>query len=211
MFDRTLLLFGKERFLSYTGKKVLIVGLGGVGGAAAISLVRSGVKFLGLCDFDKVELSNFNRQVVANTDTLGKLKTEAFQEILKKINPEIKLKLFSEKVTTDILDEFDFVIEAIDDLKSKIEVIKYLTEKKIPFISSMGAMGKLDPSLVKITTLKKTSADPLARILRHELKGYNFPVVSSTEVPNKTKGTFEPVTKNFGLLLASYCIKELSK
>ncbi|HHU56544.1 MAG TPA: tRNA threonylcarbamoyladenosine dehydratase [Acholeplasmataceae bacterium] len=212
-FQRLTYLFGTEGLDKLSKAKVAIVGLGGVGGTAAISLVRSGIGNIIICDFDIIEESNINRQIVANSFNIGMYKTDCLEKLIHEINPACQIKKLTQKVDEKLFDEKpQFVIDAIDDVPSKISLIKMCIKENIPFISSMGAAKKVDPQKVEITTLKKTSYDPIARILRREFKNHDFPVVSSTEEALiRDLGSYMPVTSTFGLLLSDYCIKEILK
>ena len=153
--DRTIRVLGKERFERLSRARVLICGVGGVGGYAAEHLVRSGIGSLTIVDGDTVDASNINRQIAALTGTVGKDKCEVLKERFTDINPDINIKTVSKFIKTAeeldaLLDEgFDFVIDAIDDVPAKIELICCCVERKIPLISSMGAAGKLDISKIK--------------------------------------------------------------
>ena len=210
-FDRLIPLFGQDGLEKIASSSVCVVGLGGVGGEATLALARSGVGNLIICDYDTVEETNINRQVVANTKTIGMYKTDVLEQMIKDINPDCKVIKLTKKVDEDILqNHFDFLIDAIDDLPSKIDLIKKCLDKNIKFISSMGAAKKVDPSKVTITKLSKTAYDPVAKVLRSKLKGYDFPVVSSTEEPLcESLGSYMMVVNTFSLLLSDYCIKYL--
>ena len=210
-FDRLIPLFGQDGLEKIASSSVCVVGLGGVGGEATLALARSGVGMLIICDYDTVEETNINRQVVANTKTIGMYKTDVLEQMIKDINPDCNVIKLTKKVDEDILqNHFDFLIDAIDDLPSKIDLIKKCLDKNIKFISSMGAAKKVDPSKVTITKLSKTVYDPVAKVIRSKLKGYDFPVVSSTEEPLcESLGSYMMVVNTFSLLLSDYCIKYL--
>jgi len=212
-FQRIELLFGTEGLNKLQNAKVAIVGLGGVGGTAAISLVRSGVGHLIICDFDVVEETNINRQIIANSYNIGQYKTDCLEDLILKVNPKCQVTKVTQKIDETLLNyEPQYVIDAIDDVKSKIKLIKLCLENHIPFISSMGAAKKINPQKVEVTTIDKTSYDPIAKILRHEFKNYRFPVVSSTEKPIiQELGSYMPVTSTFGLLLSDYIIRQILK
>ena len=210
-FDRLIPLFGESGLEKLAKSTVCVVGLGGVGGDACLALARCGVGNLIICDFDTVEETNINRQVVANTKTIGLYKTDVLEQMIKDINPNCNVIKLTKKVDEEILDlQFDFLIDAIDDLPSKIDLIKKCLDKNIKLISSMGAAKKIDPSKVSITKLSKTAYDPVAKVLRNKLKGYDFPVVSSIETPIcESLGSYMMVVNTFSLQLADYCIKYL--
>jgi len=212
-FSRTELLIGPEGLEKLKKSQVLIFGLGGVGSYTAEALARIGIGSLKLVDHDQISLSNINRQIVANSFNIGMYKTDCLEKLIHEINPACQIKKLTQKVDEKLFDEKpQFVIDAIDDVPSKISLIKMCIKENIPFISSMGAAKKVDPQKVEITTLKKTSYDPIARILRREFKNHDFPVVSSTEEALiRDLGSYMPVTSTFGLLLSDYCIKEILK
>ena len=210
-FERLIPLFGLEGLNKLSKATVAIIGLGGVGGMSAISLARSGVGKLIICDFDQVEETNINRQAVANTKTIGLYKTDCLEKMIKDINPDCEVIKLTKKVDNDLFNlHIDFLIDAIDDLPSKIELIKECLKRNISFISSMGAAKKVDPTKVSITKLSKTAYDPVAKVLRSKLKGYDFPCVSSNEVPTGDGlGSYMNVVNIFSLLLSDYCIKHI--
>ncbi|HEY8444882.1 MAG TPA: ThiF family adenylyltransferase, partial [Bacilli bacterium] len=159
-FQRIELLFGTEGLNKLQNAKVAIVGLGGVGGTAAISLVRSGVGHLIICDFDVVEETNINRQIIANSYNIGQYKTDCLEDLILKVNPKCQVTKVTQKIDETLLNyEPQYVIDAIDDVKSKIKLIKLCLENHIPFISSMGAAKKINPQKVEVTTIDKTSYD----------------------------------------------------
>jgi len=211
MFTRLKYLFGEEKLAKLKKAKVAVVGLGGVGGICAIALVRSGIENIILCDFDKVDITNINRQVVAYCDTIGMYKTDVLEKMINRINPNCKVTKITNKVNKDLLlYQPQYVIDAIDDIKSKIELIKLCLENKITFISSMGAAKKTDISKIAIMKLSKTTYDPIAKILRHEFKNNDFFVVSSTESTKSIElGSYMPVVSTFGLYMCDYIIKQI--
>ena len=212
-FERLIPLFGVDGLAKLSKATVCIVGLGGVGGEAAICLARCGVGNLIICDFDVVEDTNINRQVVANTKTIGLYKTDCLESMILDINPKCNVTKLTKRVDLDLFDlKFDFLIDAIDDIDSKTKVIKECVTRRIPLISSMGAAKKIDPTKVVVTKLSKTTYDPVAKVLRSRLRGYNFPCVSSTEEPVcSTLGSYMVVVNTFSLLLSDYCIKYILK
>lgn len=210
IFERLLFLFGEEGIARLSKARVAVIGLGGVGGIAAISLARSGVGSILICDYDIIEETNINRQVVASHSTIGMYKTDVLYEMIKDINPQCEVIKITGKVNIDTLDNIDYLIDAIDDVKAKKELISHCISKNISFISSMGAAKKINPSKITLTTLRKTSYDPIAKILRQHFRNVDFPVVSSTEKPEIEKlGSYMPVVASFGLLLSDYIIKKI--
>lgn len=210
-FARLIPLFGIDGLNKLSKSSVCIVGIGGVGGDAAIAIARCGVGKIIICDFDTVEETNINRQIVANTNTIGMYKTDCLEKMIKEINPDCEVIKITKKVDEELFNyQFDFLIDAIDDLPSKIELIKKCLDKNIKFISSMGAAKKVEPSKVAITKISKTTYDPVAKVIRGKLRGFDFPVVSSTEEPKCSDlGSYMPVVNTFSLLLSDYCIKYL--
>lgn len=222
MFDRLELLIGKENLDKIFNTKVLVVGLGGVGGSCVTSLVRSGIKDIVIIDFDTVDITNLNRQVIAFTSTIGKKKTDVMEKLIKEINPlcnVIKYDLFLNKDNIkEMLDKEkpDFIIDACDSKDTKKEIILESLKRKIKFISSMGTGNKMDPSKLEITDIRKTENDPLARIFRKWVKdekiNKKIPVLCSKEVPKKcgnvvASNSFVP--NSAGLLISSYVINEI--
>ena len=220
MFERLISLIGKDKFGKLQKANVLLVGLGGVGGYALEALVRSGIINITIVDGDKVEESNLNRQIISSNNNIGKSKVEAAKERALEINPNLNIdtkELFIDKDNFDtIMDKkYDYVIDACDDLKVKILLIKNANKYKL--ISSMGTANKFDPSKFEITTLDKTSNDPIARILRRKMKELKikrkFKVVSSSESPSQKDklGTNSFIPGIAGLLCASYVVNDITK
>ncbi|MDO4564955.1 MAG: ThiF family adenylyltransferase [Clostridia bacterium] len=217
--ERTELLFGAENMQRLKRAKVVVVGLGGVGGHAAESLARSGIGRLHLIDADIVERSNLNRQLFACKSAIGRDKVLAAKERLEEASDCIitveKAFLTAENVERLIPPDTSFAIDAIDSLFSKVALIKCLKERQVPFISCLGAGNRLDPSAFTVTDLFKTEGCPLARKLRSELRKLDVcdvPVVFSREKPKRTGaiGSFAPVTAACGLLAAAYVCTQLS-
>lgn len=174
-FSRTQLLLGKDAMTRLSKSKVAIFGIGGVGGHTAEALARSGIGQLDIIDNDKVCLTNINRQIFATTKTVGKYKVDVAEERLKEINPNIIINKYKKFYTPDISNEFDFskydyVVDAIDTVTGKIELVINAEKSNTPIISSMGAGNKLNPTAFEISDIYKTSVCPLARIMRYELK-----------------------------------------
>ncbi len=221
MFDRLSSLIGKENLEKITFKKVLVIGVGGVGGYVVEGLVRSGIEDITLIDGDKVDASNINRQIIALNSTIGEYKVDVFKRRILDINPNVKVQTKNEFVTTDMLkslrlEDYDYIVDAIDDVKVKVELAKYSLEHDLFLISSTGTARKMDPSKLLITTLDKTSYDPLAKRMRQELKSYNtkkLVVLASTETPyniqDESLGSSAFVPSSGGLLIASYIINDI--
>ena len=219
MFERLITLIGEDNVNKLKKANVLIVGLGGVGGYALETLVRSGIYNLTIVDGDIVELSNLNRQIISKSDVIGRPKALVAQARTLEINPDVNLKVINQFISEDNfsllnIDSFDYVIYACDDLNLKILLIKNADKYKL--ISSMGTANKMDMTRFKITTIDKTSYDPLAKIIRKKIKEEKirtkFKVVSSDEkvMKNGTKlGTIAYMPAVSGLLCASYVINDI--
>ncbi|MCF7858486.1 MAG: tRNA threonylcarbamoyladenosine dehydratase [Candidatus Cloacimonetes bacterium] len=190
-FTRTEMLFGKESIKIFQSKRIAVMGLGGVGSYTAEALSRSGIGHFLLVDFDKVSLSNLNRQLIALYSTLGQLKTEVMKERILDINPKAKVEIYSDfcahESRDELLENVDFVVDAIDSLGPKAGLLESCYRKEIPIISSMGAANRIDPSKIKLVDISETKICPLAKKVRKYLhrrgieKG--IPVVYSWEKP----------------------------
>lgn len=221
MFERNISLIGKYNFDNIQQKKVLVVGIGGVGGYALETLVRSGFINIDIIDFDKIDITNLNRQIITNQNNIGKLKIEEAILHSKSINPKVNIKTFNIFLNKDniyeiINNNYDYIIDACDSIETKIELIKLSLENNIKIISSMGTAKKIDPEKLTITTLDKTNYDPLAKIMRKKIKDLKINlkkvhVVSSTELPIKseTLGSFMMVSAVAGILCAKYIIEDI--
>ncbi len=229
--DRTELLIGTEQLELLNSKHVVIVGLGGVGSVAAEMIARAGIGKLTIVDGDQVDITNINRQVLALNSTINKRKVELMKARLLDINPKLKIDAIDEYMRiTDIIEllntKYDYVVDAIDTLSPKINLIKQTLEKKIPLISSMGAGGKLDPTKIEIADISKSYNDNLARMLRkklHKLDIYTgFKVVFSSEKIDKNSviiqesenkksnvGTISYMPAAFGIFISSVVIRDL--
>ncbi len=223
-FSRLEKVIGKENLNNLKNKSVLILGCGGVGGYVVESLARSGIGTLILVDFDVIDESNINRQIIALDSTIGKNKVDVFEERIKDINKECKVikikKFIDEDNIVELFDyNIDFFVDACDAVPTKKAVIKECLKRKIKFISSMGTGNKLDPSKLEITDIRKTVNDPLARIIRKFVKDEKINskilVLSSKEVPIKTgestPGSTAFVPSSAGLLISSYIVKYFIK
>ncbi|NLY09880.1 MAG: tRNA threonylcarbamoyladenosine dehydratase [Tissierellia bacterium] len=220
-FNRTEKLVGSSSFKAIQSSKVSIVGVGGVGSYAAEAIVRAGISNVQIWDGDVVDISNINRQLVALHSTIGEKKVKVLTNRYLDINPSINLESldinFGATSKQNLVDfNPDFVIDCIDSIKDKIELIDLCTVLNIPIISVMGAGNKFDPGRFKVVDIKKTHTDPLARIIRREAsarKWGKLPVISSDEIP--VKGTGEPVGSiSFvpsvaGLMAAGYVINNI--
>ena len=227
--QREELLIGKENIEKLKNSKVIIFGLGGVGSSAIEAIVRAGINNIALVDCDKISETNINRQIFATTKTIGKLKVEAAKERLIEINPNLNIEvynLFFNKENSNGFDfsKYDYIIDAIDTVSSKIELIVCAKKSNTKIISSMGTGNKLNPSDFLVADISKTSVCPLARVMRQELKKRgikNLKVVYSKETPKKPKQVLMneqnkqiPSSVSFvppiaGLIMASEVIKDI--
>ena len=174
-FSRTQLLIGAEAIKKLSESRVAVFGIGGVGGYVCEALVRSGVGHFELIDDDKVCLTNLNRQILATRKTVGKYKAEVMAERMQEINPESDIYIHKcfflpENADDFPFDKYDYVIDAVDTVTAKLELIMRCKEKNVPVISAMGAGNKLDAGRMKIADIYETSVCPLARVMRHELR-----------------------------------------
>ena len=227
-FERTSLLVGNEGMERILASRVAVFGIGGVGGHAAEALARAGVGEIHLIDADTVSVTNINRQAVALTSTVGRDKVEVMMQRIVDINPDAKVvchKIFYSEETKDEIDlsEFDYVIDAIDSVTSKLLLITLADKAGTPIISSMGTGNKLDPTRFEVTDIYKTSVCPLARVMRTELRRRgvsSLKVVYSKEEPikavvsdDKTRhapGSVSFVPSVAGLILAGEVIRALA-
>lgn len=174
-FSRTELLFGKEAMEKLADSRVAVFGIGGVGGYTVEALVRSGVGKLDLIDDDKVCLTNLNRQIIATRSTVGKYKVDVMKDRILDINPKAEVNVHKCFYLPETKDEFDFsqydyVVDAVDTVTAKIQLVMEAKEAGVPIISSMGAGNKLDPTAFQVADIYKTSVCPLAKVMRRELK-----------------------------------------
>lgn len=174
-FSRTELLIGQAALEKLQNSRVAIFGVGGVGGYVCEALVRSGVGYFDLIDNDTVSLTNINRQIIALHSTIGKLKVDVMKERMLDINPDVDVSVHPCFYLPETADQFDFsnydyVVDAIDTVTGKIEIIVQADAHQVPVISSMGAGNKLNPAMMEVSDIYKTSVCPLARVMRRELK-----------------------------------------
>ena len=231
---RERMLIGDEAVDRLKGKAVLLFGVGGVGGFALEALVRAGIGGIILVDNDTVSLTNINRQIIADTTTVGRLKTEVGAERACAINPDIKIKRYDvfadAQNIPEIIDEThpDYIIDAIDTVTSKLEIISAANERKIPVISSMGTGSKLDPTRFRITDITKTHTCPLAKVMRLKLREMGIAhceVLFSDEIPIKASavselegqttrhipGSISFVPSAAGLIIGGHVVKKLAQ
>lgn len=232
-FARTEMLLGKDGVRKLQDARVAVFGIGGVGGFAVEALARSGVGSFDLIDNDQVCASNLNRQIIATYETLDSYKVDAMKERILSINPEAVVNTYRCFFLPETADKFDFskysyVIDAIDTVTAKLELVMRTAEADVPIISAMGAGNKLDPTRFEVTDIYKTKTCPLARVMRRELKKRNIKhlkVVYSTEkaieplmpaenegetARRATPGSVAFVPSVAGLILASEVVKDIS-
>lgn len=225
-FSRTELLIGKEGLSKLKNSKVAIFGIGGVGSFVVEALARAGVQNFVLVDKDVVSISNINRQLIATYDTIGKAKVEVSKQRILSINPNAHIEAYEEFFlpgNSNILDNsITYIVDCIDTVTAKIELVMQAQELNIPIISSMGTGNKLDPTKFEITDIYKTQVCPLAKVMRKELKARNIKhlkVLYSREEPIKTgsisengkaiPGSISFVPSVAGLIIAGEVVKDL--
>ena len=227
IFQRTKLLLGEENFLKLANSTVAIFGIGGVGSFTAEALARSGVGNFVLIDKDNIDVTNINRQIHALTSSVGKSKVEVMRERILDINPVAKVEtvqkfyLPSESAENFFICDYDYVVDAIDTITAKINLVVECKKRGLKIISSMGAGNKFNPTLFKVTDIYKTSVDPVAKVLRKKLKELgikNLKVVYSEEIPKKINtenfsekiiGSVAFVPSVAGLIIAAEVVKDL--
>lgn len=225
-FSRTELLIGKDGVEKLQKAKVAIFGIGGVGSYTVEALARAGIGHLIIIDYDKYDVTNINRQLGALHSTIGKYKVDVMKERILDINPNATVEAYKpdeiEGGETSIVDDnMTYVVDAIDTMKNKIELIEKCKEKNIPIITATGAGNKLDPTQFEVADLYKTSVCPVCKILRKELKARNIKklkVVYSKEIPlkpetdgEKTLGSVSFVPSVVGLIVAGEVVKDIVK
>ena len=222
-FDRFIKQIGIDNFNKIAAQKVMIFGIGGVGGYVCESLARSGISDFILIDSDKVEITNINRQIVATLETIDKSKVQVMKDRILSINKDAKVEIIEKFYLPENSGEFNFdgvtyIIDCVDTVSAKLSIVSEAKELDIPVISAMGAGNKMDPSKLEVSDIFKTSVDPLCKVMRRELKklGINkLKVVYSKEEPINT-GSRTPTSNAFvppamGLLIASEVIKDIIK
>ncbi len=221
LYSRTKLLLGESAMERLAGARVAVFGIGGVGGYVVEALARSGVGALDLIDKDTVSISNVNRQIIALQSTIGRYKTDVMKERVMDINPNCKVEAHRCFYLPETSAEFDFsvytyVVDAVDTVTAKLELIVRAKEAKVPIISSMGAGNKLNPAAFEVADIYQTSVCPLARVMRRELKKreiLRLKVVYSKEEPIKTgaevPGSTAFVPSAAGLLIAAEVVKDI--
>ena len=225
IFRRSELLLGNEAMEHIAQKRVIIFGVGGVGSWCAESLIRSGFQHLTIVDFDHVDVTNVNRQLMATSQTVGQVKVEALKERLLSINPSAEITALQQIFTAETAESFnlgsyDYIIDAIDSLKDKALLILMACQTQAKFFSSMGAALKLDPTRIKTAEFWKVQGDPLARALRNRFKRdkqfpqRKFQCVYSDELvepQGEGKGSLVHITAIFGFMLAGLVLQDAVK
>ena len=226
--NRTELLIGKENLLKLKNSHIVVFGCGGVGSYAIEGLVRAGIGEITIVDKDIIDITNINRQLMADTSVVGLSKVEVEYNRLIKINPSLKMNIYNEfvdknNISTFINKNVNYIIDAIDTISSKLDLVEYANKNNIPIISCMGTGNKLDPSKFEVTDISKTSVCPLAKIMRKELRFrgvQHLKVVYSKEIPNKfyneeefskTTASISFVPSVAGLIISGEVIKSIIK
>lgn len=230
IYTRTELLIGREKLEILKKSKVIVFGIGGVGSFTVEALARCGVGKISMVDFDTIDITNVNRQIHAFRENVGLYKVDEMKKRVNSINKDIIVDTFKEKLEKENiskfnLEEYDYIVDAIDTITSKIFLAKYAFEKNIKIISAMGAGNKMDPTRLKVSDINKTTTCPLARVLRRELKKVGvkkLKVVYSDEksvgekIENEQRRKSSPSSISFmpsvmGLIIASEIVKDLIK
>ena len=218
MFERSIGLLGEKNFNLIQEKTIAVFGLGGVGGTALEALARTGFKHFVLVDFDKVDASNLNRQILYVFNDIGKNKVDAAKERVLSINPEADIKLYNIKAQDfDFNQKIDFIVDAIDDVDGKLFLLKMAQEKNIQHIMSLGMANRFDNEKVHVTKLNKTHSDPLAKKMRYlvkksDLETGNVNVIISEELPQKNAEKLYStmmVPSSAGLTIAKFILNSI--
>jgi len=220
-FERTEVLIGQDAVEKIKKLKIAVFGIGGVGSFVVEGLVRAGVQHLILVDFDVISITNLNRQIHANHNTIGKYKVDVMKERILEINPNVKVETIKEKYY-DLDSSINYVVDCVDTFETKVKLVKEATEKNIPIISCMGTGNKLDPTKFEITDINKTEVCPLAAKMRKELRKLGIKklkVLYSKEIPikpNITEGAEEKVIGSIsfvpsvaGLIISGEVVKDI--
>lgn len=232
-FERSAMLLGKEQVESLANKRVAVFGVGGVGGYVVEALARTGIGAFDLIDHDTVSVTNINRQIIATMDTVGRNKAQVMKERVLSINPEARVFVHDCFFLPENADDFcfgnyDYVVDAVDTVTAKLEIIERAKKAGVPVISAMGAGNKLDPTQFVVTDISKTSVCPLAKVMRRELKKRGisdvkvvyskeealvplFEPPAEVETRKKAPGSVAFVPSVAGLIVASQVIKDLTR
>lgn len=225
LYQRTQALLGEDAIEKLKNAKVLICGLGGVGGFTCEALARAGVGTLGLCDMDRVDPTNCNRQILALQSTIGKLKADVAEARVKDINPDVQLRKFALRIDEAAIDSldipsWDYIADCIDDVDAKVLLIKKARESGVPILCSMGTGNKLDASAFKVTNIKKTEQDRLAKVMRKRLRDEGIdegvtvvysPEPPVTDIQNGIIPSISYMPATAGLRIAGEIIQNLIK
>lgn len=228
IYSRTESLIGKDSLNILKNSKVIVFGIGGVGSFTVESLCRCGIGEISLVDFDIIDITNINRQIHAMSNNIGKYKVDEMKKRIELINPDIKVNTFKKKLDKNNVENFnlkyyDYVVDAIDIITSKIYLIKCCYENNINVISAMGAGNKLDPTRFKVVDIYKTSGCPLARVMRRELKKLGIKklkcvcsdetssgeVIESYERRKSSPSSISFIPSTMGLIITSEVVKDL--
>jgi hypothetical protein len=228
IYSRTESLIGKDSLNILKNSKVIVFGIGGVGSFTVESLCRCGIGEISLVDFDTIDITNINRQIHAMSNNIGKYKVDEMKKRIELINPDIKVNTFKKKLDKNNVENFnlkyyDYVVDAIDIITSKIYLIKCCYENNINVISAMGAGNKLDPTRFKVVDIYKTSGCPLARVMRRELKKlgikklkcvcsdetFSGEVIESYERRKSSPSSISFIPSTMGLIITSEVVKDL--
>ena len=223
IFQRAAQLLGEATMEMMARKRVIIFGIGGVGSWCAEALVRTGIQHLTIVDFDRVDVTNVNRQLMATTQTVGQTKVEVLRERLLTINPNAEITAIADRFCVEsasrfTLEAYDYIIDAIDSLADKALLLLTASETQAKLFSSMGAARKLDATKVKVAEFWKVQGDPLARALRNRFKKaqtfpmHKFQCVYSDEAPQgqgNEKGSLVHITAVFGMMLAGLVVRDI--
>ncbi len=219
--ERLEIMLGEDAVRQLWEKRVAVFGIGGVGGYTAEALARSGVGHIDVIDSDRIDITNLNRQIIALDSTVGRYKTEVIKERIKDINPDIEVKMqnifyLPENADSFDLKCYDYIVDAIDTVTAKVELVVRAVNCDVPIISSMGTGNKLNPQMLEVEDIYKTSVCPLAKVMRYELKRKGvekLKVVYSKEKPFPVKGgavgSYVCVPATAGLIMASVVIEDL--
>ena len=221
-FTRTENLIGKDKLKILQNSHIAVFGIGGVGGYVTEALIRAGVGKIDIIDNDTVSESNINRQIIATTKTIGKYKVDIMKERILDINPDATVNAYNTLYLPNTADQFDFskysyVVDAVDNVTAKIELVLRANNSNVPIISSMGTGNKLDPTAFEVSDIYKTEVCPLAKVMRTELKKRGvkkLKVVYSKEKPitnQRPPASISFVPSVAGLIIASEVIKDIIK
>lgn len=230
-FQRERNLIGEENFKKLKESNVIVFGVGGVGGFVVESLVRGGIGKLTVVDFDSIDITNINRQIIATDKTIGKNKVQVIVERMKEINPDLIIRGIKEKYSNETREiffneDYDYIVDAIDIVTSKLDLVEMAKEKNISIISSMGTGNKINPMMLEVADINKTSVCPLARVMRKELKKRRInklkvlyskeKAIKPSNVENNREksvnvGSISFVPSVAGLIIASEVIKDICR